>query len=207
MLTILKKGIFTENPVFVQALGLCPLLAVTVRLYNGLGMGIAYVFALMLTNLIISLVAKFIPNQVRIPAYIVIIAGVVTAIDLYLQAFMMDLHSVLGIFIPLIAVNCIVLGRAEAFASKNGAIRSVVDGFAAGVGLTLALALLAFFREGLGSGTLMAGTDFVIQVLPDFVPRIEFMLSPPGAFITLGVLMAGLRYISNRRNRSKEVAN
>lgn len=181
-LSILTKGIFKENPIFVLVLGMCPTLGTTTSAINGMGMGAATMFVLILSNLFISLVAKFIPDKVRIPAYIVIIATFVTMVDLSMAAYLPDLHSSLGVFIPLIVVNCIVLGRAEAFAAKNGPFDSILDGAGIGLGFTLGLTLLGATRELLGSNAI-----FGIKLL-EGDGMLAFVLAP-GAFIALGYLL------------------
>ena len=184
----LTKGIIKENPVFVLLLGMCPTLGVTNSAINGMGMGLATLAVLMASNAVISLLKNVIPDMVRIPAFIVIIASFVTIIDLTMAAYMEPLHAQLGIFIPLIVVNCIILGRAEAFASKNGIFASLVDGFSMGFGFTFALTLLGAVRELLGNGTL-----FNIPIHFGYAPGTYNMLlfiMPPGAFIVLGFLIA-----------------
>ncbi len=193
-LTSLKNGVFDNNPTLVQLLGMCPTLAVTTSLTNAVGMGAAATAVLVCSNMIISLCRKFIPRQVRIAAYIVIISGFVTAVELLMKAFFFDLYGALGLFIPLIVVNCIILARAEAFASKNPVLPSILDGFAMGLGFTFALCLIAFFRELLGAGTL-----FGFAVLGGWYnPAIIFIL-PSGAFLTLGFIIAGVQKIRNTR--------
>ncbi len=197
---VIVKGVWTENPVFMMMLGMCPLLAVTTSAYNGLGMGVAASFVLICSNIVISLIRNFIPPKVRIPCFIVIIATFVTITDLVLAAFLPDLHAALGLFIPLIVVNCIILGRAEAFASKNSLLISIVDGVAMGIGFTLALFMLAAVREILGSGTLtlfqLGETIVQFDLLKGagFAPIIVMIL-PPGAFLGLGFILAALKKI------------
>lgn len=188
----LKSGIISDNPVFVQALALCPLMAVTSTTFSGLGMGFATTLVLMATNVSISLLRKFIPNKVRIPSLIVIIAAIVTIVQLFVRAYFREVDVALGIFLPLIAVNCVVMGRGEAYALKNGPFKSAVDGFASGLGFGIALVLLAAIRELFGAGTLFYGLPFTIT-LPEAFPRIGIFQSPPGAFISLGVLIALLK--------------
>jgi Na+-translocating ferredoxin:NAD+ oxidoreductase subunit E len=178
------KGFIKENPVFVLLLGMCPVLGVTSSAINGLGMGLATTFVLVMANTVVSLVKSQIPDKVRIPAFIVIIATFVTVVELVMQAYLPALFESLGIFIPLIVVNCIVLGRAEAFASKNNLVSSVIDGLGMGLGFAFALTLLGGIREILGSGRLF---DFVIYS-EDYV-MLLFVLAP-GAFIVLGYLIA-----------------
>ena len=200
----LTKGIFKENPVFVVVLGLCPTLAVTNLTINGLGMGLAVIFVLVCSNLLISLLRTFIPNEVRIPAYIMIIAGFVTIVQLLMQAFTPDLYKALGIFIPLIVVNCVILGRAEAFAAKNTVIHSVLDGLGMGIGFTLALTLIGLIREVLGNGTVtlqLAGLGTVLDLksVGILTDPARVMTSPPGGFIVLGCLLAIFQYLKNRK--------
>jgi electron transport complex protein RnfE len=183
-LKILLNGIIKENPTFVLLLGMCPTLGTTTSAINGLAMGIATTFVIICSNFTISALKNLIPDQVRIPAYIVIIATFVTILQLCMQAFVPALYASLGIFIPLIVVNCIVLGRAEAFAAKNGMIPSIFDGMGAGLGFTLALTLLGAMREFLGTGKL-----FGLGLMPEQYGSLIFVLAP-GAFIALGYLIA-----------------
>ena len=178
------KGFFKENPTFVLLLGMCPTLGVTTSAINGLGMGLATAFVLVLSNLAISLVANLIPDKIRIPGFIVIIAAFVTVVDMCMAAYLPSLHESLGLFIPLIVVNCIVLGRAEAFAAKNGVIPSAFDGIGIGLGFTMALTLLGACREFLGTGKL-----FNVTLMPEEYGSLIFVLAP-GAFIALGYLVA-----------------
>jgi len=178
------KGFLKENPVFVLLLGLCPTLGVTSSAINGLGMGLATTFVLVMANLVVSLVKNQIPDKVRIPSFIVIIASFVTIVELVMQAFLPSLFESLGLFIPLIVVNCIVLGRAEAFASKNNVISSIIDGLGIGLGFAFALTLLGGIREILGSGKL-----FNLTIFPEDYVMLLFVLAP-GAFIVLGYLIA-----------------
>lgn len=192
----LKNGILKENPTFVQVLGMCPTLAVTTSAKNGLGMGLAATVVLIASNAAISIMKKVIPDKIRIPAYITIIATIVTVLQFLLQAYMPALNKSLGIFIPLIVVNCVILGRAEAYASKNGPIASIFDGLGQGLGFTLSLGVIGFIRELLGTGKVFDK----IQIIPQSVePALIFILAP-GAFITLGILMA----IINQRNINKK---
>ncbi len=179
------KGIIKENPVFVILLGLCPVLGVTTSAMNGLGMGLATSFVLVMSNLVISLIKNFIPDKVRIPCFIVVIASFVTIVQMVMQAYLPELYKQLGIFIPLIVVNCIILGRAEAFASKNNVISSIIDGFGMGLGFTLAVTVLGIIREILGSGSI-----FDIVFVGENAKTILLFVMPPGAFIVLGYLIA-----------------
>lgn len=195
---LIKDGIFKENPVFVSFLGMCPILAVSISVENALGMGIAVIGVLLLSNLIVSLIRDIVPSEVRIPTYIVIIASLVTITEMLMAAFVPALFNALGIFIPLIVVNCVILGRAEAFASKNGPIRSILDAIGMGLGFTVALVILAFFRELLGTGsiTLIKGTkelfgmtnDVIINIFTGNFPSAIYIL-PAGAFLTLGLIV------------------
>ncbi len=182
------RGIFKNNPTFRLVLGLCPTLAVTTSLENALGMGLAATFVLVCSNGLVSALRKVIPMAVHIPCYIVIIATFVTAIDLLMQAYLPDLSESLGIFIPLIVVNCIILGRAEAFACKNGVLDSLADGLGCGVGFTLSLSLVAVFREVLGAGTLTIWGDLAFRNLNS--GPITLAVLPAGGFISLGLLLA-----------------
>ena len=197
----LYNGIIKENPTFVLMLGMCPTLATTTTAINGLGMGLTTTAVLIFSNLLISALRKIIPDRVRIPAYIVIVASLVTIVQLLLQAYIPSLNESLGIFIPLIVVNCIILGRAEAYAAKNGPIESAFDGLGMGLGFTCSLTLIASVREVLGSGS-FAGISLFGE---GFMP-VSVMILPPGAFLTLGILLAVINGIANRRKRVKEGA-
>ena len=207
-----KEGLISKNPVFVQLLGMCSTLAITTSLFNGLGMGICVTLILICSNVLISALRKVIPNQIRIAAYIVIIASFVTVVDLLLQAFLPQLSESLGVFIPLIVVNCIILGRAEAFASKNGVLASAVDGLCQGIGYTVALVVMCVVRELLGSGTfgggLLGENGAGIRIFPAEYAAMQ-MIMPVGGFLALGFLVAGFqwmnRWLHNRR-RAKEGA-
>ena len=184
------EGLFDQNPILVQLLGTCPTLATTTSMKNGVGMGLSAAAVLVLSNLLISLLRKFIPKQVRIAAYIVIISGFVTAIELLIKAYVPALDASLGLFIPLIVVNCIILARAEAYASKNPPIDSMLDGLFMGLGFTCALGLLGGIREFIGNGTL-----WDVKITPEAYPGISFFTQPAGAFITLGTLIAAVTAI------------
>ncbi|MCP4179465.1 MAG: electron transport complex subunit E [bacterium] len=197
------KGIWKENPVLVLLLGMCPVLACTSNAKNGLGLGLATTFVLIGSNFVISIIKKLIPKKVRIPCYIIVIGTFVTIVDLLMQAYAPpELNKALGIFIPLIVVNCIVLGRAEAFASKNSVIKSLADAIGMGVGFTLALVALGLARE-----FLMGGTIFTIKFIPGWTR--DFMLTnfAPGAFIILGLFLAGMNYLNMKRARKKGKKN
>jgi len=190
----LTKGLWRENAVFRLLLGLCPTLAVTTSAENGLGMGLATTFVLLCSNIVVSLLRKVIPAKVRIPAFIVIIASFVTVVQLTMEAYLYDLHKALGIFIPLIVANCLILGRAEAFASKRSLVPSVVDGVGMGVGFTLALFVLGAVREVFGAGTIFGISLFGAAYQP-----LLLMILPPGAFISLGRLLAGMNRLDDWR--------
>lgn len=192
MLKTFKNGLISENPTFVQVLGMCPTLAVTTSLSNGIGMGLSVTFVLMLSNILISMLRKIIPQKIRIAAYVVIIATFVTVVDLVLKAYIPSLSNSLGVFIPLIVVNCIILARAEAFASKNGIVKSAIDGLGMGLGFTVALSLISAVREILGNGTLL-GMSIGISS-----PAI-IMILPPGGFLTLGIILGLINVIRNRK--------
>lgn len=181
----LKTGIILDNPTFVQVLGMCPTLAVTTSANNAIGMGLTTTAVLICSNSVISLLRKFIPDKIRIPAFVVIIASFVTMMDLMLQAYLPDLHSQLGLFIPLIVVNCLILARAEAYASKNTVLPSLFDGLGMGLGFTVGLGAIGIVRELLGAGTL-----FGINIMPASYDPAIIMILAPGAFFTLGILMA-----------------
>ena len=203
------EGLLTKNPVTVQLLGMCSTLAITTSLFNGIGMGLAVTVILTCSNILISALRKVIPNQIRIAAYIVIIAGFVTVVDLVLKAFIPALSESLGVFIPLIVVNCMVLGRAEAFASKNGILASAVDGLCQGIGYTVALVITCVIRELLGSGTfgggiLNGGEGFIIIHQP--YPAMQ-MVMPVGGFLVLGFVIAGSQALMKYMDKkSKEGA-
>lgn len=190
-----KKSIWAENAVFRLLLGLCPALAVTTSAENGLGMGLATTFVLVCSNIVVSCLRKVIPPKVRIPSFIVVIASFVTIVQLCMEAYFYDLHKALGIFIPLIVVNCLILGRAEAFASKNRLLPAMVDGVGMGVGFTLALFVLGAVRELFGSGTLLGFTVFGAGYQP-----LLLMILPPGAFIAMGFLLAAMNLFDARRS-------
>jgi len=191
-LSIFTRGFIKENPVFVMLLGMCPTLATSTSAMNGMAMGVATTFVLTMSNLVISLIKDLIPGQVRIPAFVVIIAAFVTIVELTMQAFVPDLFATLGIYIPLIVVNCIILGRAEAFASKNKPVDSILDGLGMGIGFTLALIILGSIRELFGSGSIFdiniySGDGALVFILP------------PGAFLVLGYLIAVINKLTKKK--------
>lgn len=196
----LRDGIIDQNPILVQFLGICSALAVTTSVINAIGMGVAFTVVLIFSNMFISICRKFIPTQVRIAAFIVIISGFVTAVELAIKAYFPAIDSSLGLFIPLIVVNCIILARAESFASKNKVLPSVVDGVAVGIGYTVGLVAIAFVRELLGTGYLFAGSDGTggIRVLGDFYSPASIFIMAPGAFLTLGFLVALFKFFKDR---------
>ena len=207
----LKEGLLTKNPVLVQMLGMCSTLAISTSLFNGLGMGVAVTIITICSNMLISALRKVIPSQVRIAAYITIIAGFVTIVDLLLKAFIPALSESLGVFIPLIVVNCIVLGRAEGFASKNDVLASAVDGLCQGVGYTVALVLICIIRELLGSGTFGGGLlngGEGIRIIPEGYPAM-LVIMPVGGFLVLGFVLAGSQWLTKHmdiKNKKKEAA-
>lgn len=195
---VFYNGLIKENAIFVQAIGLCALLAVTTSAINGLAMGIAVTVVTVGSNIVVSLLRKFIPNKIRIPAYIVVIATFVTIVEMFIKAYSPTIYKALGIFIPLIVVNCMILGRAESFASKHGVIPSIVDGLGMGLGYTLASTSLGLLRELIGAGSLFGVSLFG----PNFQPAIMFIM-PPGSFILLGIMMG----VFNHVRRKKETSN
>ncbi|MBE5040005.1 electron transport complex subunit RsxE [Ructibacterium gallinarum] len=196
------NGLITENPTFVLLLGMCPTLAVTTGVTNAVGMGLSTTAVLICSNMVISLLRNFIPNKIRIASYIVIIAGFVTIVQMLMNAYVPALSGSLGIYIPLIVVNCIILGRAEAFASKNNVLHSAFDGLGMGLGFTCALILISSVREILGAGT-FAG----IPLFGDSFQPVSIMILPPGAFLTLGILLAIINSITKKIKNAKEDAN
>ena len=208
----LKEGLLTKNPVTAQLLGMCSTLAITTSLFNGIGMGLAVTLITICSNVLISALRKVIPSQIRIAAYITIIAGFVTIVDLCLQAFLPALAESLGVFIPLIVVNCMVLGRAEAFASKNGVLASAVDGLCQGIGYTAALVVVCIIRELLGNGTFGGGLlgpgGADIQIIPQPFPAMQIVM-PVGGFLVLGFVLAGSEKLMKhleKKNKKKEAA-
>ncbi len=196
MLKTFKNGLINENPTFIQLLGMCPTLAVTTSLKNGIGMGLSVTFVLALSNIIISLLRKVIPQKIRIAAYVVIIATFVSIVDMLLKAYIPSLSASLGLFIPLIVVNCIILARAEAFASKNGVVKSAVDGIGMGLGFTVALSLISAIREILGNGTIL---DIPLGISSPAI----IMILPPGGFLTLGLILGIKNVITEKRRGNR----
>ncbi len=195
----IRNGLLTENPVFVLMLGMCPTLAVTTSAINGVGMGLSSLVVLAISNLVISLLRNFIPDDVRLPAYIVIVASFVTVVELLMEAYMQSLYAALGIYIPLIVVNCIILGRAEAYASKNPPMLSLFDGIGMGLGFTVGLTIIGSIRELLGNGSIFG------IALPKLMEPMAFFVRAPGAFLVLAVLIAIMNAVGIK-NRSKELA-
>lgn len=198
-LQLLTKGIIRENPTFVLLLGMCPTLGTTTSAFNGMGMGLATLFVLTLSNVVISLIKNLIPDQVRIPAFIVVIAAFVTVVQLCMEAYATDLYNTLGVYIPLIVVNCIILGRAEMFACKNSVVDSALDGLGMGCGYILTMLLMSSVREILGNGTWMG-----ITIIPESIDRMSLMNQAPGGFFVFGCLMALCVYIEKKLNKPIE---
>ena len=214
-LSILTNGILKENPSLRLVLGTCPTLAVTTMAANGIGMGLAATFVLLCSNVAISALRKIIPDQVRIPCYIPLIAGFVSVVQMIVKAYVPDLDKALGVYLPLIVVNCIILGRAEMFANKNTVIDSALDGIGMGLGFTLTLTIMGSIREILGSGTWMSGlgslipalgSDFAIRVIPESIDSFSLMTSAPGGFFMFGVMMAGATWLTSRPKKNKPAA-
>ena len=195
---IFLNGIFDENPTFRLALGMCPTLAITYRASNGVGMGLATTFVLVFSNLVISLLRRVIPERIRIPMFIIIIAAFVTIVEMVMHAFLPELYDTLGVFISLIVVNCIIFARAEAFAFKNPPLKSAVDGLGMGLGFTLAITIVAAIRELLGSGTV-----FGRQLMPPGYEPMAFVVSPAGGFVILGLALAAVNRITRRGEAEK----
>ena len=203
---LIKNGIIDENPTFMQVIGMCPTLAVTSSAINGLGMGLAATAVLICSNIFVSLLRKLIPDSVRIPCFIVVIATFVTIIEFALKAYVPSLYATLGLFIPLIVVNCIILGRAEGFASKRGVLESAVDGLCQGIGYTVALVVVCVIRELLGNGTFGGGLlngGEGIRILPEGVPAMQ-MVMPVGGFLAMGVILAGFQYMMRKMENAKK---
>ncbi len=202
---IFSNGLFKQNPVFVQFLGMCPTLAVTGSVENAIGMGIGVTFVLVFSNLAISLVRKYVPREVRIPIFIVIIATLVTLLEMMMNAYAKPMADSLGTFLSLIVVNCLILGRAEAFASKNGPIKSVFDGFGMAIGFTGGILLIAFFREVLGSGTLTIWGDLAFDLIPKTY-TIDILVKSAGAFLVFGILVSQINKFRMNKADRNEVA-
>lgn len=194
---VFKNGLIDENPTFIQLLGMCPTLAVTTAMINGIGMGLSATFVLVFSNLAVSLVRKFVPDKIRIASYVVIIATFVSLVEMLLKAYLPDISNALGMFIPLIVVNCIILARAESFASKNKPLPSALDGLGMGLGFTAALTLIGAIRELLGNGSLLGISVFGAG----YNPALIFIL-PPGAFLVLGILIAVINMIRDRKKEA-----
>ena len=210
-LSILTNGLLNENPSLRLVLGTCPTLAVTTMAANGIGMGLAATFVLLCSNMAISALRKVIPDQVRIPCYITLIAGFVSVVQMIVKAYVPDLDKALGVYLPLIVVNCIILGSAEMFANKNTVIDSALDGIGMGLGFTLTLTIMGSIREILGSGTWMSGlgslipalgSDFAIRVIPESIDSFSLMTSAPGGFFVFGVMMAGATWLTTRPKKN-----
>ncbi len=193
-----KNGLWRENPIFVLVIGMCPTLAVTNTATNGFAMGLATTFVLLASEIVISIIKKLIPNDVRIPSYILVIATFVTFVDYFLKAYFPSIAASLSLFIPLIVVNCLILGRNEAFASKNPVHRSIADALGMGIGFTWALTLLGIVREILGFGTIFRDSFLQMQILGDWYEPMIIMILPAGAFISLGILVGIMNYIKRR---------
>lgn len=198
---IFTNGILNENPVLRLVLGTCPTLAVTTMVSSGIGMGLAATFVLTCSNIVISALRKVIPDQVRIPCYVTIIAGFVSVVQMIVKAYADDLDKALGVYLPLIVVNCIILGRAEMFASKNSVLDSALDGLGMGLGFTITLAIMGSIREILG-----AGTWFGIRIIPESIDSFSIMTSAPGGFFVFGILMAGATWLTTRPKKGKTAA-
>ncbi|MBR2799014.1 MAG: electron transport complex subunit E [Clostridia bacterium] len=196
----LYNGVIKENPTLILMLGMCPTLAVSTRAMNGIGMGLSTTAVLILSNLVISLLRKAIPDQVRLPSYIVIVASLVTVTELLIQAYLPSLYAALGIYIPLIVVNCIILGRAEAYANKHTPLLSVMDGLGMGIGFTLALTLAGLLRELLGNGS-----AFGVRILPESIQPIGIFIQPPGAFLVIAFIIAVMNAIGIKTRQRKLV--
>lgn len=198
----LTKGFFKENPVLVLALGLCPALAVTTSVENGLGMGGAATAVMICSSVIISILKKLVPSSIRIPIFIVIIASFVTVVDMTLKAYLPSLSESLGLFIPLIVVNCIILGRAEAYASKNGVVKSAIDALGMGIGFTIALVIMSGFREVMGTGNLLGYPLFQLMGFKGFQGSI-MMILPPGGFLIMGLILGFMNWMKIRKANKK----
>ncbi len=201
---IFTNGFFKQNPIFVQFLGMCPTLAVTKSVESALGMGAGVVFVLVMSNIAVSLIRNYVPKEVRIPIYIVIIASLVTVLEMFMKAYVPDLAASLGTFLSLIVVNCLILGRAEAFASKNGPLKSAADGLGMALGFTGGIVLIAFFRELLGAGSLTLWGDIGINLIPEQY-QISILVQASGAFLVFGILVAQINKIKISKEQRNEV--
>ncbi len=197
-LSIFTNGFLRENPLLVLNIGLCSSLGVTTSIFNGLGMGMSMTFVLLMSEIVISIFRKGIPSAIRLPIFIIIIAAFTTIVQLVLQAYVESLYDALGVFLPLIVVNCIIMGRVESFASKNNTGNSILDALGMGIGYTMVMILISFFREFLGGGTLLAGTALKIEVIPEAY-RIGILNSAPGGFMVFGFLGALVQFLKNRK--------
>jgi len=202
---VFSAGLIKQNPTFVQFLGMCPTLAVTGSVENALGMGAGVLFVLVMSNIVISLIRNQVPREIRIPIYIVVIAALVTILEMVMKAYQPDLAASLGTFLSLIVVNCLILGRAEAFASKNGPLRSALDGAGMAIGFTGGIVLIAFFRELLGAGTITIWGDLGVTLIPEAY-TISILVQSAGAFLVFGILVAQINKIRLRREAQSEVA-
>ncbi len=197
-LSIFTNGFLRENPLLVLNIGLCSSLGVTTSIFNGLGMGMSMTFVLLMSEIVISIFRKVIPSAIRLPIFIIIIAAFTTIVQLVLQAYVESLYDALGVFLPLIVVNCIIMGRVESFASKNNTGNSILDALGMGIGYTMVMFLISFCREFLGGGTLLAGTAIKIEVIPEAY-RIGILNSAPGGFMVFGFLGALIQFLKNRK--------
>lgn len=199
------KGILLENPLLVLSIGLCSSLGVTTTIFNGFGMGISMTFVLLMSEIVISIFKKLIPSAIRLPIFIIIIAAFTTIVQLVLQAYVPSLYDALGVFLPLIVVNCIIMGRVEAFASKNTVGDSILDALGMGVGYTIVMVLISLVRELLGGGTLLAGTALKIEIIPE-VFRIGLFNSAPGGFLVFGIIGALVQFFKNKQKKEVETS-
>ena len=204
-LTIFTNGFVKENPLLVLNIGLCSSLGVTVSIFNGLGMGMGMMFVLLMSEIVISIFRKHIPSSIRLPVFIIIIEAFTTIVQFVLNAYVTALYDALGVFLPLIVVNCIIMGRVESFASKNTVTDSILDALGMGLGYTMVLVIISFFRELLGNGTLLSGTAFAVTVIPEKY-RLGIMNSAPGGFLVFGFLGAAVQGLKNRAAAKKEAS-
>ncbi|AEB13406.1 MULTISPECIES: electron transport complex subunit RsxE [Treponema] len=201
-LQIFTNGFLKENPLLVLNIGLCSSLGVTTSIFNGLGMGMSMTFVLLMSELVISVFRKYIPNAIRLPIFIIIIAAFTTIVQFVLQAYVESLYDALGVFLPLIVVNCIIMGRVESFASKNNVGNSILDALGMGIGYTCVLVVISLVREFFGGGTLMAGTSVKLELIPEAY-RIGILNSAPGGFIVFGLLGAAVQALKNKKEAAK----